>query len=146
MRRLSVCPAWFDVDAAEAVAADGLVAPMDVLDASTRLVDKNLVELDDESGRYRMLETIASSVSNDSSNWRRGSRRGGVMLSTGRRTMASRDRGNHYEPFAVRAAITDITTMLEWAMRDDADLADWVCRHRAGAVRVEPVGGGGPGV
>ena len=58
LRRLSICPAWFDVDAAEAVGAAGGVASIEVLDCLTRLVDKNLVDYDDPSGRYRILETI----------------------------------------------------------------------------------------
>jgi len=58
LRRLALCPTWFDIDAAEPVAADAPVARIDVLDSLTRLVDKNLLEYDDATGRYRMLETI----------------------------------------------------------------------------------------
>ena len=53
-RRLSVFPASFDLDAAEAVAGDGLDRPVD---AVVRLVERSLVVF--ESGhRYRMLETL----------------------------------------------------------------------------------------
>jgi predicted ATPase/DNA-binding CsgD family transcriptional regulator len=59
LRRLAVFAAPFTIDAAEAVAADGeLVDPFDVLDSLARLVDKSLVQLDERSGRYRLLETV----------------------------------------------------------------------------------------
>src|SRR5262249_33725602 len=49
----------FPLDAAEAVAADGeTVTAYAVLDVIGRLVDKSLVLLDDDDGRYRLLETI----------------------------------------------------------------------------------------
>src|SRR5207253_3004669 len=57
--RLSICPGWFDLDAAEAIAADGDdIDVASVLDTLGRLVDKSLVELDDTSGQYRMLSTV----------------------------------------------------------------------------------------
>jgi predicted ATPase/class 3 adenylate cyclase/DNA-binding CsgD family transcriptional regulator len=58
LRRLAVFAAPFTLDGAEAVAADSLVDVLDVLDTLGRLVDKSLVQLDDETGRYRLLETI----------------------------------------------------------------------------------------
>jgi DNA-binding CsgD family transcriptional regulator len=59
LRRLAVFAAPFTIDAAEVVAADGeLVDPFDVLDSLARLVDKSLVQLDEVSGRYRLLETV----------------------------------------------------------------------------------------
>lgn len=61
LRRLSVFPGGFTLEAAEAVAADGLVDQYDVLDLLARLVDKSLVQLDDEERtdtRYHLLETI----------------------------------------------------------------------------------------
>ena len=52
-------PTSFSLDAAEAVAADGeVVDSFAVMDLLGRLVDKSLVQFDDASGRYRMLETI----------------------------------------------------------------------------------------
>jgi predicted ATPase/class 3 adenylate cyclase/DNA-binding CsgD family transcriptional regulator len=58
LRRLAVFAAPFTLDGAEAVAADPIVDVLDVLDTLGRLVDKSLVQLDDETGRYRLLETI----------------------------------------------------------------------------------------
>jgi predicted ATPase/class 3 adenylate cyclase/DNA-binding CsgD family transcriptional regulator len=59
LRRLAVFVAPFTLDGAEAVAADcEQVDTIDVLDTLGRLVDKSLVQLDDETGRYRLLETV----------------------------------------------------------------------------------------
>jgi predicted ATPase/class 3 adenylate cyclase/DNA-binding CsgD family transcriptional regulator len=59
LRRLSVFRGPFTLDAAEAVAADGAtVDRFTLLDAAGRLVDKSLLQLDDETGCYRLLETI----------------------------------------------------------------------------------------
>lgn len=58
-RRLAVFRAAFTLDAAEQVAADGdLVVGRDVVDRIGRLVDKSLVQFDDRTGRYHLLETI----------------------------------------------------------------------------------------
>src|SRR6185503_7616179 len=54
-RRLSVFPANFDLDAAEAVAGDGVT---DVVECVLRLVDRSLVDYEPESARYRLLETL----------------------------------------------------------------------------------------
>jgi predicted ATPase/class 3 adenylate cyclase len=60
LRRLAVFAGGFSLDAAEQVCGDRQVAPADVLDLLTRLVDKSLALLDSGpiSGRYRLLETI----------------------------------------------------------------------------------------
>jgi predicted ATPase len=59
LRRLAVFRGPFTLDAVEAVAADEVsVAADDVLDVIGRLVDKSLVQLDDATGTYRLLETI----------------------------------------------------------------------------------------
>lgn len=59
LRRLSVFQSSFVLDAAEHVAADGdLVDHFGVLDTLARLVDKSLVQFDDDTNRYRLLETI----------------------------------------------------------------------------------------
>jgi len=60
LRRLSVFAGGFSLDAAEQVCGDSQVAPEDVLDLLTRLVDKSLAlfETGPASGRYRLLETI----------------------------------------------------------------------------------------
>jgi predicted ATPase/class 3 adenylate cyclase/DNA-binding CsgD family transcriptional regulator len=58
-RRLAVFRSAFTLDAAEQVAADGdLVDSYDVLDRIGKLVDKSLVQFDDQTGRYHLLETI----------------------------------------------------------------------------------------
>lgn len=58
--RSSVFAGGFDLDAAEAVCADGEVQRFAVLDALASLVDKSLVDVDADRSpaRYRMLETI----------------------------------------------------------------------------------------
>ena len=60
LRRLAVFAGGFSLDAAEQVCGDRQVAPADVLDLLTRLVDRSLALLDSgpTSGRYRLLETI----------------------------------------------------------------------------------------
>lgn len=59
LRRLAVFAAPFTIDAAEVVAAHGeLVDAFDVLDSLAHLVDKSLVQLDEASGRYSLLETV----------------------------------------------------------------------------------------
>ena len=59
-RRLSVFAGGFLLDAAEQVCDDSQVAPEDVLDLLTRLVEKSLVTLETSHahGRYQLLETI----------------------------------------------------------------------------------------
>ena len=59
LRRLAVFRDAFPLEAAEAVVADGeVVDRFGVLDVIGRLVDKSLVQLDDATDRYRLLETI----------------------------------------------------------------------------------------
>ena len=60
LRRLAVFAGGFTIDAAEVVAAGGTIAPADVLDLLSGLVDKSLVALETEAfeARYRMLETM----------------------------------------------------------------------------------------
>lgn len=59
LHRLAVFAASFTIDAAQVVAADGAtVAPFEVLDSLAGLVDKSLVQLDEVSGRYRLLKTV----------------------------------------------------------------------------------------
>ncbi|MCA1702572.1 MAG: hypothetical protein LC808_04615 [Actinobacteria bacterium] len=57
LARLSVFAGGFDVGAAEAVCADDLLEPGQVLGLLVRLVDRSLVERD-LPGRYRLLQTI----------------------------------------------------------------------------------------
>jgi predicted ATPase/class 3 adenylate cyclase len=58
LRRLAVFAGGFTLDAAEAVAAGDEIAAGDVLELLTGLVDKSLVTLDADAGRYAMLETV----------------------------------------------------------------------------------------
>ena len=59
-RRLGVFMGGFDFDGAQAVCGSGDVAPHQVLDQLTLLVDKSLVVVEDNRGRtrYRLLETV----------------------------------------------------------------------------------------
>ncbi len=57
-RRLAVFAGGWTLDAAEAVGAGDGLRQDDVLDRLTDLVDKSLVTLDPEAGRYELLETI----------------------------------------------------------------------------------------
>ena len=57
-RRLAVFAGGFTLEAAENVAAAGDVASGDVLDLLTGLVEKSLVAVDAEGGRYSLLETM----------------------------------------------------------------------------------------
>jgi predicted ATPase/class 3 adenylate cyclase len=60
-RRLAVFAGSFSLDAAEQVCAAGHVAAHQVLDLLTLLVDKSLVQVDDDDrdqARYRLLETV----------------------------------------------------------------------------------------
>ena len=64
LRRLSVFPGTFDIEAAEAVVGEdaglGAAGGFDVLDLVSRLVDKSLVSVEGGSVdvRYRLLETV----------------------------------------------------------------------------------------
>jgi predicted ATPase/class 3 adenylate cyclase/DNA-binding CsgD family transcriptional regulator len=57
-RRLAVFTGGFSLDAAERVAADGFIEPVEVLELLLALVHKSMIDIDDETGRYRMLETL----------------------------------------------------------------------------------------
>ncbi|HEV8065338.1 MAG TPA: adenylate/guanylate cyclase domain-containing protein [Acidimicrobiales bacterium] len=60
LRRLSVFAGGFTLEGAEATCADGaLVEEYAVLDLVSRLVDKSLIAFDENTGRYRLVETIA---------------------------------------------------------------------------------------
>ncbi|MCV7299613.1 LuxR family transcriptional regulator [Mycobacterium barrassiae] len=59
-RRLAAFMGGFDLDAARVVASGGEIAPFQILDQLTLLVDKSLVIAEDARGRtrYRLLETV----------------------------------------------------------------------------------------
>ena len=58
LERLAVFAGGFALDAAEAVGAGGDVADADVPDMLCNLVDKSLVALNVNDGRYHLLETV----------------------------------------------------------------------------------------
>jgi len=58
LRRLAVFAGGFTLEAAESVGAGGGVLSRDVMSSLTNLVEKSLVVLDSDGGRYRMLETV----------------------------------------------------------------------------------------
>ncbi|MFP5255529.1 MAG: ATP-binding protein [Acidimicrobiia bacterium] len=58
LTRLAAFRGWFSLDAAAAVGSDDDLAPEKVVHALSRLVDASLLQLDDASGRYRMLSTV----------------------------------------------------------------------------------------
>jgi predicted ATPase len=58
LRRLAVFAGGWTLEAAEAVGAGDGIEPADVLDLLTHLVDKSLVVVEAEGGRYTMLETV----------------------------------------------------------------------------------------
>ena len=57
-RRLAVCAGGWTLEAAEAIGTGGGIASADVLDVLTNLVEKSLVAVDAEGGRYRFLDTV----------------------------------------------------------------------------------------
>jgi predicted ATPase/DNA-binding CsgD family transcriptional regulator len=128
LRRLSICPTAFDLDAAEAIAADEhVVARSEAVEAVARLVDKNLAEFEVKTGRYRMLETIRQfgldrlrDVGEESATRRRHADHWAV------RALAIGTWGPDLDLAALRDALPDILLMLEWAVVDDPDLADRV--------------------
>ena len=58
LRRAAVFAGGWTLEAAEAVGAGGPLTEPDVIDVLSRLVEKSLVVLDAEGGRYRLLETV----------------------------------------------------------------------------------------
>ena len=58
LRRLAVFAGSFSLEAVDAVACASDLNPMDALDSLTALVEKSLVIMDRETGRYRLLETV----------------------------------------------------------------------------------------
>src|SRR5438477_8463756 len=58
LARLAVFAGGWTLEAAEAVAAGGTVAPSDVLEHLTQLAEKSLVVVDASGERYRLLDTV----------------------------------------------------------------------------------------
>ena len=57
-RRLAVFAGGFTLDAAEPVGAGADIEPVEVLELLIALVDKSMIDTDDERSRYRMLESL----------------------------------------------------------------------------------------
>ena len=122
LRRFSVFSGGFTLDAAEAVAADELIDRFEVLDLLTRLVDKSLVQVDDdEHSRLSVPPArIDSSVRRERlvecRGYRRGPRASPCLLprarrarraravSTGRTDLARAPRGRSRQLSAVRSS------------------------------------------
>jgi len=58
LRRLAVFAGGWTLEAAERVCADHIVDVYDVVDLLTHLVEKSLVQMEADGGRYRLLETV----------------------------------------------------------------------------------------
>ena len=58
LRRLAVFAGGWTLEAAERVGADPIVDVFEVVDLLTNLVEKSLVQLEADGGRYRLLETV----------------------------------------------------------------------------------------
>jgi predicted ATPase len=58
LSRLAVFAGGWTLASAESIAAGGDVAQSEVLDLQSQLVDKSLVAMDVEGGRYRLLDTV----------------------------------------------------------------------------------------
>ncbi len=56
--RLSVFSGGWTLEAAESVGGDGELGAFDVLDLQASLVEKSLIVMEADSGRYRMLDTV----------------------------------------------------------------------------------------
>jgi len=58
LRRLAVFAGGWTLASAESTAAGGEIAESEVVDLHAQLVDKSLVAMDADSGRYRLLDTV----------------------------------------------------------------------------------------
>jgi predicted ATPase len=58
LRRLAVFAQGWTLAAAETVTVDGDISSVDVLDLQSQLVDKSLIAMDADGGRYRLLDTV----------------------------------------------------------------------------------------
>jgi hypothetical protein len=103
------------------------VTVSDVVASVGRLVDKSLVDHDPRAGRYRILETVRQFAFDrlrdreelDATRQRHA----GYWAD---RAVAAND---PYEPNALEGMLTDVFTMLDWAMTHDGDMADRVLAY-----------------
>ena len=120
-RRLAVFQGSFTLEAAEAVTADEVVvAPDGVVDAVGRLVDRSLVQFDDRTGRYRLLETV---------------RQFGIerLAATGELDGTRVRHAAWWAQFCVEAGdgrLGFTAGSLAWAMPDIAAAEEWVAQRR----------------
>lgn len=137
-RRLAVFVGSFTTDAAESVVADiGSIDGASVLDSLGRLVDRNLVQLDDRGGRYRLLETLRQ--------WGLDALRANEELAPTMRVHATWCATWAEEVGAVRHGLDaeplletapDVRVALEWAMQAEPAVA---LRIAAGLGRFLPI-------
>ena len=116
--RLAVFPGTFDLDAAEAVGADGPVAHEDVLELLSHLVVRSLVVVQSDAHgtvRYRLLETLRAYA-------------GGSLAAHGEDPLESTHR-RHAEHYAALVALaaggiagSDETRWLHWLVAEMPNL------------------------
>jgi len=129
-RRLAVFAGGFTLDAAEQVVAGDAVEPVEVLDLLCALVDKSMVITDDDTDRYRMLETLRQY--------------GAARLLDAGETTAARDRhlrwamtlfdpvelqlvGDYHDVFRIGIEVDNLRAAYEWAsLGSNADAARWL--------------------
>ncbi len=119
LRRLSVFPASFDLDAAEAVVsgtapAAGDDGPADSADLIIRLVDKSLVAAgaDGSDGRYRLLETVRTYAATR-------------LAEAGEEEAARRAHCDHFLEHARRVESTGYWARVQWVLDVAADQASF---------------------
>jgi predicted ATPase/class 3 adenylate cyclase len=112
LNRLAVFAGGFDLAAAEQVCGVDPLAPEDVLDRLTSLIEKSLVMLEeaDDGARYRMLQTISDYASEK-------------LVASGERAALAARHCNHYFGFAkaVREGAMG-PDFAAWMKRAEADI------------------------
>jgi non-specific serine/threonine protein kinase len=120
LRRFAVFAGGWTLASAESIAAGGDVAQSKVLDLQSQLVDKSLVAMDAEGGRYRLLDTVR-----DYARERLDSSSEGPAL--------RRRHLDHFVAFA-EAACTHLSGLEEaiWLARLDAERENLLTAHAWG--------------
>jgi predicted ATPase/class 3 adenylate cyclase/DNA-binding CsgD family transcriptional regulator len=125
LRRLSVFPDAFDLDTAEDVVAGDGVDRIITFDVVSRLVDKSLVQIEDDVGsmRYAMLDTIRQFAAD------RLVESGEVQVVRDRHLAQVRSMAESAEAGIERGDRSVLRHLIE--RRDDIRLAlEWACSHR----------------